>query len=97
MKDTKTQFKRSEEMFPIVKQYLESNQSQKQFCSTLKEEIKLCVFQYWLRKYKHSQSKLSVGAQSSFVPIELDPPSLPLTQTATIKFANGIVINIPVQ
>ena len=79
----------SDKMYPLMKEYLSGDLTRSQFCSN--KEIKLHVFQYWMKKYK---SELDEGVQGRFSPIELGLPSA--DRYIRIKMGSGLEIQIPV-
>jgi hypothetical protein len=69
-------------IYPLIKRYLEGNQSQKSFCES--HNLSLAVLNYWISKYRQS-------AASAF--IEVKPPVI--TQAfAEISFASGNQIRL---
>ncbi len=87
----KKKFKTSEEMFPLVKAYLEGEKSRADFC--FENGIKQHVLNYWLSQYRKNQSQSSV--ESKFAKITVVEPSLATAQEITIQCANGVIIKIP--
>lgn len=55
-------------MYPLIKQYLSSGQSRRDFCTL--HQIKVCTFQYWLGKYRSESSGGSLS-RSGFVPLQV--------------------------
>lgn len=46
-----------EEMYPLIEEWQQSGQSQKQFCE--QKQLPKSVFIYWLQKYRKQQDSLS--------------------------------------
>lgn len=62
-------FRTEEDMFPLVAQWQESEQTQKAFC--IQHSIPVSVFAYWRRRYRDQQASLE-DRQSSFIPVRMD-------------------------
>jgi len=87
----KKKFKRSKEMFPLMKSYLAGKQARIDFCK--EHEIKLHVFNYWLGLYRKSIEPTSTDFD--FAKITIVEPAKLIAQEITIQCANGVTIKIP--
>ena len=75
------------EMYPLVEEYLSSQESMSKFCEAKK--IKTHVLNYWLQKYnKKEASPLSI-----FQPIEIKQANN--LQSILIRYPNGTELTIP--
>jgi len=79
--------KTKSEMYPLVEQYLSSNETVKNFCAANK--IKSYVLNYWLKKYNKDKSATS----ALFQPIEIDQTNI--FQNIVIRYPNGTELMIP--
>lgn len=66
-------FRTEEDMFPLVAQWQESDQTQKAFCT--QHSIPVSVFAYWLRRYRihgdRDQNADLSDEQAGFVPVRM--------------------------
>jgi len=78
-----------DKMFQIIKQALESNMTNREFCR--ENSIHEHVFYYWLRRYKEDQSPVE-----GFIPIKVNgsPPSFK-NDKIEIQYPNGIHLSLP--
>jgi len=81
----------------IVKKYLASDLTQREFCQ--QEKLAYPTFLAWLRKYRaaESQSPHLSPAAPSFVPLQLEPSAC-LHQarraaSCTLEFPNGVLVH----
>ena len=77
----------STEMFPLIRSWEESGQSQKDFCAN--QGIKPHVFWYWLRRYREEghQAKDRPKGQG-FIPLKVEA-AMEESVLAEIIYANG--------
>jgi len=80
------------EMYPLVKEYLSSDISQREFCQGRK--IKVHTFQYWLSKYKRDQIKQN--QEDKFISLEVNESSPSLNQVMRISYPSGMIVEFPV-
>lgn len=75
----------SAEMFPLIRQWEESDMNQREFCTC--HGIKPHIFGYWLRRYREQQhpSDKSKG----FIPIEVEAAVPDEAVFAEIIYVNG--------
>lgn len=80
------------DMFPIIKRYLESNQTQSDFCQ--QENLPQHVFLYWLRKYRrqHQTTSLSATHRQAFLPIHITGKPAASATACEILLPTGIVV-----
>lgn len=71
-----------EDMFPLIEKYLDSSQTQKDFC--LGNDINPPKFTYWLNKYRKTQKS------SGFIPLNFKHPNI--IGDTRIELPNGIAI-----
>lgn len=83
--------KTSEVMFPLVEQWQQSGQSQKQFSQ--ENNIRYHTFTYWIKRYRQNQYN-----QNGFIPIDLSGEGgsgIPLgTPRVELLFGNGLTLRI---
>lgn len=89
MEKPKRKFLRSEEMYPIIKEYLASGLSQKKFGE--EHNIPLHLMTYWVRKYKESKLPKENPA-SKFVSLELGAERGVFGME--IEFRNGTLLKL---
>jgi hypothetical protein len=84
---------RAIEMYTFIKQYLQSDIKQKEFCS--QHDLKLATFQKWLHLYRKDQQKKSTS-NSEFIPIKINSVAKNLISPSgcTIEYPNGIILRI---
>ena len=79
----------SKEMFPMVEQWLESGENQKDFCAF--HRLPLAVFSYWRRKYReHEVVQMSEGEQK-FTALSVRHESFP---GPMVEFPDGVKIRL---
>ena len=61
----------SAEMFPLIRQWEESDLNQREFCA--RHGIKPHIFGYWLRRYREQQQPSDKS--KGFIPIEVEAAS----------------------
>ena len=59
----------SREMFPLIRSWEESGQSQKEFC--VGRGIKPHIFWYWLRRYREDQDEAK-ESPNGFIPLKVE-------------------------
>lgn len=82
---TQQRVRTSTEMFPLIRAWEESGQSQKEFC--IAHGIKPHIFWYWLRRYredKHQQKEPPKG----FIPVKVEAATED-TVLAEIIYSDG--------
>lgn len=77
----------SEEMFPIVEDWLQSGLTQKAYSQ--QHQLPAHVLPYWVGRYRKTQSS-NVPEHSSF--IRLTAPAAPSIQGMEIQLPSGVVI-----
>ena len=88
-------FRTEEEMFPLVAQWQESDQTQKAFCT--QHSISVSVFAYWLRRYRDQQSGAD-DQETSFIPVRMTVPDcaaleVVLPSGAVLRFAQVVPLS----
>ncbi len=68
-KESKPTTRTSEEMFPLMRSWEQSDLSPKEFCS--RHGIKPHIFWYWLRRYREREK--AGQSQQNFIPIKVEP------------------------
>lgn len=68
-KCSQQRIRKSEEMFPLIRSWEESGQSQKDFCA--QQGIKPHIFWYWLRRYREGQQDKEEPV-AGFIPIQVE-------------------------
>jgi hypothetical protein len=77
-------------MYSLIKNYLEVNMSQKDFCNT--HNLSFRKFQYWYGRYKR---EFPVDNNVSFVPLKIDDiPQVKPSEEMKICYPNGVVIEL---
>jgi hypothetical protein len=79
-----------ERMFSLVEQYMNGNQTRKDFCQ--EHGINLNTFSYWQRKYRQDKQR-----KNNFIPIQINSDIDNRRSTddiCTIELPNGIIIKI---
>lgn len=80
-------------MFPLVKEYLSSDNTQVAFCRS--HGIKVHTFQYWLNKYKQEENSLKKESHK-FIPVQLGKDQTEGLPHIRISYSNGLVIELPI-
>ncbi len=75
-----------QEMFALIEQWQESNQSQKDFCQ--EHEIKLATFHYWQKKYRQREQ----DNRSGFIPKEISSSG---ARVVEIRYPKGMILQLP--
>ncbi len=83
-------YRKSEQMYPIIKNYLEGNISQSSICDSA--GISVPVLQYWLKKYR---SEHSLETESGFAELEVETTVKVTTSSLTIYLPSGARVEIP--
>lgn len=85
-----TRYEKRKHMLDLIEAYENSGQTQKSFCD--ENDLKMPVFQYWLRKYRKSDS---TNKPASFIPIEVDPPrESPGAFACVIEYPDGTILRL---
>jgi transposase-like protein len=79
--------KTKSEMYPLVEQYLSSNETLAKFCES--KNVKPHVLNYWLQKYRKQESSSSL----LFQPVEINKSST--EKNIVIRYPNGTNLIIP--
>ena len=79
----------SDQMYPIIKEYLSTQSSQRVFCK--ENHIEIHALRYWLKKYRE---ELESGKHSHFSTIEIEVPTT--QRHILIRTKAGVEIQIPV-
>ena len=77
-----------QEMFTHIETWHQSKLTQKSYCS--QQDISPWVFQYWLRKYRQSQS-----VPDGFLPLNIS--GVFGVSDICIHYPNGVEIHLPAQ
>ncbi len=90
---------KQEHMYAIVEHYLQSNQTQQEFCRTT--SMPLSTLQLWLKKYRLAKSKLPSPQpptdKPGFIPMSISVPpfiSGSLHPGVVIRYPNGVMVRI---
>jgi len=81
---------RRAKMFRLVKVFLASGKTQKEFCR--KHDFKLSTFQFWLRLYRKEKQQLSQDPprpKAAFIPIHFSKENQP-EYAWSIEYPNGV-------
>jgi transposase-like protein len=95
---TTSRVEKQERMFTLIEQYLQSSQTQPEYCRSI--SVPLSTFYFWLKKYRQRQclqSPSQPSSQSSFVPMTIalpGPMSGHIPQSIIIQYPNGVRIRI---
>ncbi len=83
-------YRSSEQMYPVVRTYLDGIKTKSDICN--ENEISLHVFQYWLKKYQSTEEE---GELEGFATLQIEQR----TQGGNISIylPNGTRIEIPIQ
>lgn len=84
--------KSSEEMYPLVESYLESGQSQAQFCK--EQGLKPHLLIYWLQKYR-ADKKQSTTPEVGFAKLNIIDVPVNNDKIIIIRCGNGTTVEIP--
>ena len=79
---------RRDEMFALIEQQEQSNQTNKYFCE--QQGIAQSCFYYWQKKYRQEQTG-SLG----FVPVLVKRSTSALNQAIEVQYSSGVTIKIP--
>lgn len=79
---------RKDEMFALIEQWKQSNQTQKLFCQ--QQGIALSCFYYWKKKYRKDQSGLA-----GFVPVLVKDTSSGIREAIEINYPSGVTVRVP--
>jgi hypothetical protein len=90
---------RAQEMYTIIKGYLESEMTQADFCHT--KQIPESTFHYWLKRYRddnnnHTGKSSFTNRQvrSNFIPLEITAPAGLSPIRCEIERPNGTIIKL---
>jgi adenylate kinase family enzyme len=90
---------RSKEMYAIIKEYLETEMTQIDFCNS--KQIPESTFQYWLKRYRDDNNNHTVKSsftnkkvRSNFIPLEITSPSNLSPIHCEIERPNGTIIKL---
>lgn len=95
---------RAQEMYTIIKGYLESEMTQADFCHT--KQIPESTFHYWLKRYRDENNNHTGNnsithkqVRSSFIPLEMMTPPSDLYSAihCEIERPNGTIIKLRCQ
>jgi hypothetical protein len=78
----------SEEMFPVIECFLESDQTQKAFCAEC--DLPLSVFFYWLTKYRRQLT----GDSGTFIELRRPDPVPAEMAHVEVLYANGTRVRL---
>lgn len=82
-------------MVILVKEYMESGQSQKAFAAS--HGINEGKLHYWIKKLSNPDNTFRLSGRPAFVPIEIAPsPSRKTDRAILIRLTSGVEIEIPV-
>lgn len=79
--------RKSSTMYPLVKQYLESNKSAQEFCDN--HALKIYVLNYWLQKYRKEPPS---NIREAFQEVDIKDRQV---QGIIIRYPSGVEIEIP--
>ena len=79
----------SKEMFPLVEQWLDSRENQKDFCTF--HRLPLAVFSYWLKKYRNHDIEKPAEAGTKFAALSVRQE---LSCGPVIDFPDGVKIRL---
>jgi hypothetical protein len=93
---------RAQEMYAVIKSYLESEMTQVGFCQS--RQLRASTFQYWLNRYRHDKNDPAVKSvlsnkkvRSGFIPIEISPSSGNVPLQCEIERPDGMIIRLKCQ
>jgi hypothetical protein len=79
---------RKDEMFALIEQWKQSNQTQKLFCQ--EQSIALSCFYYWQKKYRKDQS-----GPAGFVPVLVNDTTSGIREAVEIHYPSGVTVRVP--
>lgn len=79
---------RKDEMFALIEQWKQSNQTQKLFCQ--QQGIALSCFYYWQKKYRKDQS-----GPGGFVPVLVKDTITGIREAIEIHYPSGVTVSVP--
>ncbi len=85
-------FKSSQEMYPLIESYLESGQSQAQFCK--EQGLKPHLLIYWLQKYRTDKQQRA-GSETGFAKLNIIDVPTNSDKVIIIRCGNGTTVEIP--
>jgi transposase-like protein len=85
-------FKTTQEMYPLIESYLESGQSQAQFCK--EQNLKPHLLIYWLQRYK-ADKEGSASPEAGFSKLNIIDMPGSEDKMIIIRCGNGTTIEIP--
>lgn len=92
---------RAQEMYTVIKEYLEADVTQSEFCRS--KQLPQSTFQYWLKRYRtdhdHSDTHKTTDkkVQNRFIPIEITSPDNLSPIHCEIERPNGTIIKLKCQ
>ncbi len=85
-------FKSTHEMYPLIESYMESDQSQAQFCK--EQGLKPHLLIYWLQKYKADEQQ-SASSETGFAKLNIIDVPVNSDKMIIIRCGNGTTVEIP--
>ncbi len=85
-------FKTSDEMYPLIESYLESGQSQLQFCK--EQTLKPHLLNYWLQRYRADKQE-SQSPAAGFSKLNIIDAPANVEKLIIIRCSNGTTVEIP--
>ena len=96
MQSNSRRHQRREQMFTLIRHYLSSGLTQRQFCDT--ESVPYSTFCWWLRKYRNTPAETDKRERtpSKFIPIHLASTDSPIGSThhCVIEYPNGVTLRL---
>jgi transposase-like protein len=92
---------RAQEMYAVIKEYLEADVTQTDFCRT--KQLPQSTFQYWLKRYRtdndysNEHKTSNRKEQNRFIPLEIAPSADSLPIHCEIERPNGTIIKLKCQ
>ena len=84
-----TNFERKAQMFLIVEEWQNSSATKKEVCKT--HNINICVFDYWLKKYR------ALSSSSDFIELKPKIKTFAKEQTIKFNFSGEVSADVPVE
>ena len=76
-------------MYPLVEQWLERRENQKDFCSF--HRLPLAVFAYWLRKYREEEAAGENGGERKFAALSVRQEA---ALGPVVEFPDGVKVQL---
>jgi transposase-like protein len=89
---------RAQEMYALIKEYLESNVTQAEFCRS--KQLPESTFQYWLKRYRDNNNHTGRSSftnkktRNNFIPLEITAPADLSPIQCEIERPNGTIIKL---